>query len=72
MLYQFVADLGVEGIRDEMGAAHALFASGSEVVRDKEGAETPRALGGIFIRLCKRRICESDGLLVCTCLMGGS
>lgn len=45
MLYQFVADLGVEGIRDEMGAAHALFASGSEVVRDKEGAETPRALG---------------------------
>lgn len=58
MLHKFAIDLGADGITDELSAARALHKSGSEMVKDKEGKETPRALGGIFIRLCKKKISE--------------
>ncbi|MEW5299459.1 MAG: hypothetical protein WDW36_002474 [Sanguina aurantia] len=54
-LHKFVAKLGTDAIRDDLAAAQAAHASGQDVWKDKEGKATPRSLGGIFIKLCKRR-----------------
>lgn len=57
-LHKFVAKLGTDAIRDDLAAAQAAHASGQDVWKDKEGKATPRSLGGIFIKLCKRRTGE--------------
>ncbi|MEW5312918.1 MAG: hypothetical protein WDW38_004516 [Sanguina aurantia] len=52
VLYKFVAALGAESVREDFIAARAAHASGTEL---SSVDNTPRALGGIFIRLCKTR-----------------
>lgn len=56
VLCKFVAALGAESVREDFIAARAAHASGTEL---SSVDNTPRALGGIFIRLCKTRTGES-------------